>query len=119
MRPLEKYAGSPGFFEVSVYLYDRYHILSDQYRSTRRYVSPHRDNQYTFSDEFANIVIAAGVVFGSAMHQLLKVADRAPKDILTLGITQSSCWMRFRTFRPTRFASALISIMQFCCPSTA
>lgn len=80
MRFRDKYPQkSSGFSEVGIYLYDRYFVLSDQYRGTRRYVSLHRDNRDTFSDEFASIMFSACSVFESAMRDLLKVAGRTPK----------------------------------------
>jgi hypothetical protein len=45
----------------------------------------HRDNRYAFSDEFSTIILSAGAVFGSAMHELLKVAGRAPKGNSNIG----------------------------------
>lgn len=75
----ENYAANPGFPEVNLYLYDRYFVLSDQFRNTRRYVSIDPDNRYTFSDEFSTIILSAGAVFSSAMNALLKVADSVPK----------------------------------------
>jgi hypothetical protein len=81
----KEYAVKTGFNEVGIYLYDRYNALSDQYRSSRRYVSLHTENRCAFSDEFASIMLNAGAVFGSAMLELLKVADRLPEDDPKIG----------------------------------
>ena len=85
MLLIQKYKGVHGFYEIQNYLYNQYSVLSEQYRNTRRYVNLHRDNRYTFSDEFASIILSAGAVFGSAMHELLKVAARAPKGQSNMG----------------------------------
>ena len=54
---LQKYKGVHGFYDIQNYLYDRYFVLGEQYRNTRPYVNLHRDNRYTFSDEFASIML--------------------------------------------------------------
>lgn len=114
----ENYAANPGFPEVNLYLYDRYFVLSDQFRNTRRYVSIDPDNRYTFSDEFSTIILSAGAVFSSAMNALLKVADSVPKGWPEMKDYSKSCWMRFQTSRAIRFASSRISVQDSCCPIT-
>jgi hypothetical protein len=73
-----RYSNRPDFPKVERYVWGRYPALRGRYLNTQPYVRLHRENHATFSDEFAGILRDTGAVFGSAMDEMLRVAQQSP-----------------------------------------
>lgn len=85
-----KYVNRPDFSKVERYVWDRYQTLRDRYLNTQPYVRLHRENRATFSDEFAGILRDTGAAFGSAMDEMLRVAQQS--------VTGQTKWEHYSKF---------------------
>lgn len=76
-----KFGNVTGFGELSSYLFQKYRQIEDRMEETFHFVALHKDNENTFSYEFASILRDSGSAFSSVIDELVRKTTSKTKKL--------------------------------------